>query len=95
MPTSGGSVTPLTLPPTINQRGERGGSMLTNAMLFEKELRRLISEEIDRLKENLTTTPINMHGPGGVEYLQGGIASLRVLDDLISMAKLKSDQSSR
>jgi len=69
--------------------------MLTNAMLFERELRALISNEIERLKENLTTTPTHMHGPGGVEYLQGGIASLRGLDDLIEIAKSKSDQSSR
>ena len=69
--------------------------MLTNAALFERELKKLIAEEIERLKENLTTTPKDVCGPGGVEYFQGGIASLRSLDDLIAVAKLNSDQSSR
>jgi len=95
MPLMGGSVTPLTLPPFINKGGERGGSMLTNAMLFEKELRRLLDEEIERLKENLTTVPVNMHGPNGVEFLQGAIHALRGVTDLIAVAKLNSDQSSR
>lgn len=67
--------------------------MLTNAMLFERELRKLIDEEIERLKENLTTTPSNMEGAGSIGYLQGGIAALRAVEDLISVAKLNSDQS--
>lgn len=69
--------------------------MLTNAMLFEREFKMLIADEIERLKENLTTTPTNMRGPGGIEYLQGGIASLRGIEDLIAIAKQKSDQTSR
>lgn len=69
--------------------------MLTNAALFERELKKLIAEEIERLKENLTTAPAGVRGPGGIEYFQGGIASLRSLDDLIAVAKLNSDQSSR
>jgi len=69
--------------------------MLTNAALFERELKVLIAEEIERLKENLTTTPINMEGAGSITYLQGGIAALRGLDDLMEIAKTKSDQRSR
>lgn len=69
--------------------------MLTNAALFERELKILIADEIERLKENLTTTPENMRGVGGISYLQGGIASLRGLDDLMEIAKTKSDQRSR
>lgn len=69
--------------------------MLTNAALFERELKLLIAEEIERLKENLTTTPRNMEGAGSITYLQGGIASLRGLDDLMDIAKSKSDQRSR
>ena len=69
--------------------------MLTNAALFERELKLLIAEEIERLKENLTTTPRNMEGVGGITGLQGGIAALRGLDDLIEIAKTKSDQRSR
>lgn len=69
--------------------------MLTNAALFERELKLLIAEEIERLKENLTATPENMRGVGGVVYLQGGIAALRGLGDLMEIAKTKSDQRSR
>jgi hypothetical protein len=69
--------------------------MLTNAALFERELKRLIADEIERLKENLTTVPVNMHGPNGVEFLQGAISALRGIDDLIDEAKKRSDQSSR
>ena len=69
--------------------------MLTNAALFERELKLLIAEEIERLKENLTTTPANMESVGGICYLQGGVAALRGLDDLIEIAKTKSDQRSR
>ena len=82
-------------PPAIHKRGQQGGWMLTNAMLFEKELRRLLDDEIERLKENLTTVPVNMHGPNGVECLQGAIHALRGVTDLIAVAKLNSDQSSR
>jgi actin-like ATPase involved in cell morphogenesis len=69
--------------------------MLTNAALFERELKLLIAEEIERLKENLTTTPASMESVGGISYLQGGIAALRGLDDLMEIAKTKSDQRSR
>jgi actin-like ATPase involved in cell morphogenesis len=55
----------------------------------------LIAEEIERLKENLTTTPASMESVGGISYLQGGVAALRGLDDLIEIAKTKSDQRSR
>ena len=69
--------------------------MLTNAALFEREFRRLIDEEIERLKDILTTVPDNVSGPGSVSYLQGGIAALRGINDLISAAKELSDQRSR
>lgn len=69
--------------------------MLTNAALFERELKRLVAEEIERLKENLTTVPVNMSGPNGVEFLQGAISALRGIDDLIDEAKKQSDQRSR
>lgn len=69
--------------------------MLTNAILFERELRRLVSEEIARLKENLTTVPEDTRGPNSISYLQGSISALRGIDDLIEEAKKRSDQSSR
>lgn len=69
--------------------------MLTNAALFERELRRLIADEIERLKENLTTIPSNMEGVGSITFHQGAITALRGIDDLIDEAKSKSDQRSR
>lgn len=69
--------------------------MLTNAALFERELRRLVDEEIDRLKDMLTTVSLNLEGPGSAAFLQGGIATLRGIDDLIAEAKKRSDQNSR
>lgn len=69
--------------------------MLTNAMLFEKELRRLIDEEIERLKENMTSISANVEGNGSITFHQGAIHALRGIADLISVAKMKSDQSSR
>jgi hypothetical protein len=36
-----------------------------------------------------------MESVGGISYLQGGVAALRGLDDLIEIAKTKSDQRSR
>lgn len=69
--------------------------MLTNAMLFEKELRRLIDEEIERLKENMTSIAANVEGMGSITFHQGAIHALRGITDLIAVAKLNSDQSSR
>lgn len=69
--------------------------MLTNAALFEREFRRLIDEEIDRLKDILTTVPTNLEGPGSVSYLQGGIAALRGINDLIYAAKELAEKRSR
>jgi hypothetical protein len=69
--------------------------MLTNAMLFEKELRRYVLEEIERLKEALTVAPCNLEGPGGINHIQGRIHALKEMDDLIEAAKKAADQSSR
>jgi hypothetical protein len=69
--------------------------MLTNAALFERELRRLLAEEIERLKENLTTIPSNVEGVGSITFHQGAISALRGIDDLIDEAKKQSDQRSR
>jgi hypothetical protein len=69
--------------------------MLTNAAMFEKEINRLISEEIERLKELLVSTPINQTGNGSITYVQGAIMALRNMDDLIGEAKIRSSQSNR
>ena len=69
--------------------------MLTNAAMFEKEITRLISEEIERLKELLVSTPINQTGNGSITYVQGAIMALRNMDDLIGEAKIRSSQSTR
>jgi hypothetical protein len=69
--------------------------MLTNAAMFEKELTQLISEEIERLKELLATTPINQPGNGSITHLQGAILALRGMDDLIGEAKIRSSQRNR
>jgi hypothetical protein len=69
--------------------------MLTNAAMFEKEINRLISEEIERLKELLVSTPINQTGNGSITYVQGAIMALRNMDDLIEEAKIRSSQSNR
>lgn len=69
--------------------------MLTNAVLFERELKRLINEEIERLKDVLTVVPINVEGPNSVTFLQGSVSALRGLEDLIDEAKRRSDQNSR
>jgi hypothetical protein len=69
--------------------------MLTNAAMFEKELMRLISEEIERLKELLVNAPINQPGNGSITHLQGAIVALRNMDDLIEEAKIRSSQSNR
>lgn len=69
--------------------------MLTNAMLFEKELRKLVDEEIERLKENMISIPANVEGTGSITFHQGAIHALRGITDLIAVAKLHSDQSSR
>lgn len=69
--------------------------MLTNAAMFEKEINRLISEEIERLKELLVSTPINLTGNGSITYVQGAIMALRNMDDLIGEAKIRSSQSNR
>lgn len=92
---SGGGITPLVSSPTCIKGGQQGGWMLTNAMLFEKELRRLIDEEIERLKENMTSIAANVEGMGSITFNQGAIYALRGITDLISVAKLNSDQSSR
>lgn len=69
--------------------------MLTNAMLFEKELRKLVDEEIERLKENMISISASVEGIGSVTFHQGAIHALRGITDLIAVAKLNSDQSSR
>jgi hypothetical protein len=69
--------------------------MLTNAALFEKELRNLIFEEIERLKELLVTTPINHEGNGSIMHTQGAIMALRGIEDLIDEAKTRSNQRNR
>jgi hypothetical protein len=69
--------------------------MLTNAAMFEKEINRLISEEIERLKELLVSTPITQAGNGSITYVQGAIMALRNMDDLIGEAKIRSSQSNR
>jgi hypothetical protein len=82
--------------PAIMARGQRRDlDMLTNAAMFEKELVRLISEEIERLKELLVNAPINQPGNGSITHLQGAIVALRNMDDLIEEAKIRSSQSNR
>jgi len=64
--------------------------MITNANLFEHELKKLVAEQIDRLKDNMAVN--NYEEVGQFKYLMGQIAALSSLQDLIDEAKQRSDR---
>lgn len=64
--------------------------MITNAQLFEHELKKLVAEQIDRLKDNMAVN--NYEEVGQFKYLMGQIAALSSLQDLIDEAKQRSDK---
>lgn len=59
--------------------------MITTADLFEKELRRIIGEQIEEAKERLTGSPFDTIG--GFEHVRGEIRALRRIDEYINEAK--------
>jgi len=67
--------------------------MLTQTTQIEIELKKLISIEVERLKEQLA---VNMfEDVASFRFIMGQIAALRSMDDLISEARQRSDQRSR
>jgi hypothetical protein len=64
--------------------------MITNAHLFEHELKKLVVEQIDRLKDNMAVN--NYEEVGQFKYLMGQIAALSSLQDLIDEAKQRADK---
>lgn len=67
--------------------------MLTQTTQFEIELKKLISIEVDRLKEQLAVNVFE--DVAQFRFIMGQIAALRSMDDLISEARQRSDQRSR
>lgn len=68
--------------------------MLTNAALFEHELRKLIEETINDLRGQLEIN--NYESVAEFRYVMGRIAALRfVVDDLVPLAQQQADQRNR
>jgi hypothetical protein len=67
--------------------------MLTIDTLLERELHKLLKEEITRLKDQLAVNTYERTDQ--FRYVMGKIASLVAMDDLINEAKKKADQSNR
>lgn len=67
--------------------------MLTIDTLLERELHKLLKEEITRLKDQLAVNTYERTDQ--FRYVMGQIASLVAMDDLINEAKKKADQSNR
>lgn len=67
--------------------------MQTFDSLFEKELRNLIGEEIERLKEQLCRNTYDKVAQ--FRYVMGQISSLDRLNDLMEEAKDRANQRNR
>lgn len=67
--------------------------MLTIDTLLEREIHKLLKEEITRLKDQLAVNTYERTDQ--FRYVMGQIASLVAMDDLINEAKKKADQSNR
>lgn len=64
--------------------------MITNAMLFEHELNKLVQERIGSLKDNLAFNAFEEMGQ--FKFVMGQIAGLVELKELIDEAKSKVDK---
>lgn len=67
--------------------------MQTFNSLLEQELRKLIQEEIEGLRDNLEVNTYNEIGQ--FKYVMGKVAGLKLAAELVSQAVSKADQSNR
>jgi hypothetical protein len=67
--------------------------MQTQQSLFELELKKIINEEIERLKSTLAFN--NFTEIAQFKYVMGVIAGLKTIEDFTDIARDKSDQRNR
>lgn len=67
--------------------------MITNAQLFEYELRKLVQEQIDRWKDNLAFN--SFEEIGQFKFVMGQISAFVNLQELIDEAKKLTDDRNR
>lgn len=68
--------------------------MQTASTVIEHHLKKLIEEEIERLRDNLEAGPYEDHGQ--FKYVQGNIAALRqVLKEFLPLANEQAEKSGR
>lgn len=67
--------------------------MQTHSSLSEMEFRRLVDEEVERLKNILATNTFEEIGQ--FRYVMGEIAGLRRVEELFEIAKERAEQRNR
>jgi len=67
--------------------------MQTFNSLLEQELKKLIDEEIESLRDNLEVNTYDEIGQ--FKYVMGKVAGLKLASELVSQAVSKADQSNR
>jgi hypothetical protein len=67
--------------------------MQTFNSLLEQELKKLIQDEIESLRDNLEVNTYNEVGQ--FKYVMGKVAGLKLATELVSQAVKKADQSNR
>jgi hypothetical protein len=67
--------------------------MQTFNSLLEQELKKLIDEEIESLRDNLEVNTYDEIGQ--FKYVMGKVAGLKLAAELVSQAVSKADQSNR
>jgi hypothetical protein len=67
--------------------------MQTFNSLLEQELKKLIQDEIEGLRDNLEVNTYNEVGQ--FKYVMGKVAGLKLATELVSQAVKKADQSNR
>jgi hypothetical protein len=67
--------------------------MQTFNSLLEQELKKLIQDEIEGLRDNLEVNTYNEVGQ--FKYVMGKVAGLKLAAELVSQAVKKADQSNR
>lgn len=67
--------------------------MITNAQLFEYELKKLVQEQIDRWKDNLAFNAFE--DIGQFKFVMGQISAFVYLQELIDEAKKLTDDRNR
>lgn len=69
--------------------------MQTFNSVFQRELVKLVEEEIANEIAKLETNPFTEDGLGGLRYIQGRIAALRNIGTLLAEAAIRADQNNR